>query len=151
MSPSPDQGSTVLPAADPGQRCTPLPPRSVVLLVDDDEAVRRVTARYLALLGYTVIEAGNAAQALAAGEGPVDVVLSDIGLPGIRGPALLEAIRFRRPSLRAILMTGYAEEALRPEDLPRDAGLLTKPFTLDELRACLAGSRDHTEQERVTT
>jgi two-component system cell cycle sensor histidine kinase/response regulator CckA len=121
----------------------------VVLLVDDDEAVRRVTARFLALLGYTVVEAGNAAQALAAAEGPVDVVLSDIVLPGIRGPALLEQLRSRRPSLRTVLMTGYAREALHLEELPQGTGLLTKPFTLDELRACLGGTGDHTEHERV--
>jgi CheY-like chemotaxis protein len=111
--------------------------RPTILLVDDDDAVRRVTARYLALLGYTVVEAADATRALAAAEGRVDVVLSDIGLPGMPGPALLEALRSRRPTLRAVLMTGFSMEALHPEAWPPGTRLLSKPFTIDELRACL--------------
>jgi CheY-like chemotaxis protein len=120
----------------------------VVLLVDDDDAVRRVTARYLALLGYTVVEAGEAGRALTAAEGRVDVVLSDIGLPGMSGPALIEELRSRRPTLRTVLMTGFALEALRPEDWPPGTGFLTKPFTVDELRACLDGTNNDSESER---
>lgn len=111
-----------------------------VLLVDDDDAVRKVTARYLAQLGYSVIEAADGRQALllTGPESRIDLVLSDIALPGMRGPALLSELRARCPSLGAVLMTGFAPEALHPEDWPPDTGFLAKPFTLQDLRLCLA-------------
>jgi len=111
-----------------------------VLLVDDDDAVSQVTARYLAMLGYTVVVAADAARALALAmqETRVDLVLSDIALPGMRGPALVRELRLRRPSLPTILMTGFAPETLSPEDLPHETGILTKPFTIEEIRVCLA-------------
>lgn len=121
-------------------RTRPGPSGITVLLVDDDAAVRRVTGRYLALLGYTVVEAASGwdALALTRAELRIDLLLSDIALPGMRGPALLEALRQQQPALRAVLMTGYAAEALDPGQWPANTGLITKPFTLDELRACLA-------------
>jgi CheY-like chemotaxis protein len=102
-----------------------------VLLVDDDDAVRKVTARYLARLGYSVVEAadGRRALQLTGPDSRIDLVLSDIALPGMRGPVLLSALRARCPSLRAVLMTGYAPEALQPEYWPPDTGFLAKPFT----------------------
>jgi len=111
-----------------------------VLLVDDDDAVRKVTARYLARLGYSVVEAadGRRALLLTGPESRIDLVLSDIALPGMRGPVLLSELRARCPSLRAVLMTGFAPEALHPEDWPPDTGFLAKPFTLQDLRLCLA-------------
>jgi CheY-like chemotaxis protein len=114
--------------------------RFTVLLVDDDDAVRRVMARYLKRLGCSVIEAADGLRALrlAGPESGIDLVLSDIALPGMRGPALVSESRARWPSLPAVLMTGFAPEALHPEDWPPDTPLLTKPFTLQDLRLCLA-------------
>lgn len=125
-------------------------PERAVLLVDDDAAVRRVTARYLALLGYTVIEAANAEEALAvsARDGRIDLVLSDIALPGIRGPALLQELRVRRPDVPAVLMSGFAPEALHPASWPAGTGFLTKPFDLSELRLSLRRYCDGSAVER---
>lgn len=130
------------PAARAGTR--PHPSRNgtgaTILLVDDDDAVRRVLARYLVQLGYWVIEAGDAVHALllTTPESRVDLVLSDIVLPGMRGPALLRELRLRWASVKTLLMTGYAEEALHREDWPPGTGLLVKPFALEELRLVLA-------------
>ncbi|HTS86850.1 MAG TPA: response regulator [Gemmatimonadales bacterium] len=114
--------------------------QGTILLVDDDDAVRSVIARYLVTLGYVVIEAGDAVHALylTTSESPVDLVLSDIVLPGLRGPALLHELRGRWPSVKTLLMTGFAEEALQPEDWPSGTGFLSKPFTIEELRLVLA-------------
>jgi DNA-binding NtrC family response regulator len=121
-----------------------------VLLVDDDAAVRRVTARYLVLLGYAVIEAANPADALAlaAVDVRIDVVVSDIALPGMRGPALLQELRVGRPTVGAVLMTGFALEALHPGDWPPGTGLLEKPFDIDELRLSLNRCRTGSASER---
>jgi len=146
MSPLPSP--TRPPAAGELQPPVPTCVRPTILLVDDDDAVRRVTARYLALLGYTVVEAADATRALAAAVGRIDVVLSDIGLPGMPGPALLEALRSTRPALRAVLMTGFSMEALHPESWPPDTRLLSKPFTIDELRACLGSGGDGSNRPR---
>jgi CheY-like chemotaxis protein len=88
------------------------------------------------------VEAADATRALAVPEGSVDLVLSDIGLPGMPGPALLEALRSRRPTLQAVLMTGFSMQALHLEDWPPNTQLLSKPFTIDELRACLERGGD---------
>ncbi len=121
-----------------------------VLLVDDDRSVRKVTARYLAQLGYTVLEAADAADALAlahAGSG-VDVVVSDIAMPGIRGPVLVRELQRRRPAIPAVLITGYAEEALQREDWPPGVVLLEKPFDVNQLRECLNECRTRAEDGR---
>ncbi len=121
-----------------------------VLLVDDDTAVRRVTARYLGLLGYRVLEAADASEALAlaAADVRIDVVLSDIVLPGMRGPALLQELRVLRPGVGAVLMTGFALEALHTADWPADTGFLTKPFDVGELRLSLSRCRTGLAVER---
>jgi CheY-like chemotaxis protein len=107
-----------------------------------------VTARYLGILGYTVLEAADATRALAAAEGRVDVVLSDIGLPGMPGPVLLKALRSRRPTVQAVLMTGFSMQVLHPEEWPPNTQLLSKPFTIDELRACLESGGDGSNRAR---
>jgi CheY-like chemotaxis protein len=111
-----------------------------VLLIEDDTAVRKVTIRYLGLLGFAVIEAASPAQALelAAPEERIDLVLSDIAMYGMRGPAVVHELRTRRPDLPAILMTGFAIEAVSNRCWPPRTRLLLKPFSLDELRATVA-------------
>jgi DNA-binding NtrC family response regulator len=133
------------PAAD---AWAPLHARPTILLVDDDDAVRRVTARYLAMIGYTVVQAEDATHALAAMDSDIDVVLSDVGLPGMPGPALLQTLHAQRPSLRKVLMTGLAGEALSEDGWPPNTSLLSKPFTIDELRACLSGRREGSADAR---
>ena len=87
--------------------------RETVLLVEDDENVRHVIARGLRAYGYTVLEAGNAREGVPLGthyEGDIHVLVTDIVMPGMRGPVLAAALRRSRPGLRVLLMSGYAEE-----------------------------------------
>lgn len=109
-----------------------------LLLVDDDQAVRKALAEQLAGLGYRVTEAENGVSALALLDGgmPVDLIVSDLSMPGLNGIALIQILQHRRPGLPAILLTGYAGEA---EALAVNMGtgrpfsLLRKPVTEVEL------------------
>ena len=117
-----------------------------VLLVDDDAAVRGVTAAQLSDLGLVVVEAGSAQEALARLEShpDFDAVLSDVVMPGPDGVALAAAIRERRPDLPILLMTGHADRARLVGEV-----VLDKPFTPQALVAALAeriGSRRVSDQ-----
>jgi PAS domain S-box-containing protein len=83
----------------------------VVLVVDDEPLVRRALARALGSRGYTVLEAdsGDEALALVEARGGVDLLLSDVVMPGMRGPELVRAFRARWPGRPALLMSGYPD------------------------------------------
>lgn len=144
------------PAVTPGAAATaepapsvPVPPASaaedmdltgksaVVLLVEDEEAVRRGGKRMLETRGYTVHEAGSGVEALDIMEeleGRVDIVVSDVVMPEMDGPTLLAELRKSYPDLKFIFVSGYAEDAFA-RNLPADAkfGFLPKPFSLKQL------------------
>ncbi|MCJ8509877.1 response regulator [Rhizobium lemnae] len=110
---------------------------AVVLLVEDEEAVRRGGKRMLETRGYTVHEAGSGTEALEIMEeleGKVDIVVSDVVMPEMDGPSLLRELRKSYPDLKFIFVSGYAEDAFA-RNLPADAkfGFLPKPFSLKQL------------------
>lgn len=110
---------------------------AVVLLVEDEEAVRRGGKRMLETRGYTVHEAGSGTEALDIMdelEGKVDIVVSDVVMPEMDGPTLLTELRKSYPDLKFIFVSGYAEDAFA-RNLPADAkfGFLPKPFSLKQL------------------
>ncbi len=108
-----------------------------VLLVDDEEIVREATAAMLTDAGYTVIQAGSAAEALkiAGGESEPDIVVADYKMPGMSGIELSEALRATRPSIPFLLITGFANLTDADADgLPR----LAKPFREVEITARVA-------------
>ncbi|WP_165219303.1 cell cycle histidine kinase CckA [Affinirhizobium pseudoryzae] len=110
---------------------------AVVLLVEDEEAVRRGGKRMLETRGYTVHEAGSGTEALDIMEeldGKVDIVVSDVVMPEMDGPSLLRELRKTYPDLKFIFVSGYAEDAFA-RNLPADAkfGFLPKPFSLKQL------------------
>ncbi len=110
---------------------------AVVLLVEDEEAVRRGGKRMLETRGYTVHEAGSGVEALeimAELEGAVDIVVSDVVMPEMDGPTLLSELRKSYPDMKFIFVSGYAEDAFA-RNLPADAkfGFLPKPFSLKQL------------------
>ena len=116
--------------------CGPVASRGRVLLVDDEELVRLATADMLSDLGYDVVEAKSAEQALRLiAEGLIlDLVVTDHLMPGMNGVELARHIRSERPAVPVLIVSGYAEaEGIAP-DLPR----LTKPFRIAELARCLA-------------
>ena len=110
---------------------------AVVLLVEDEEAVRRGGKRMLETRGYTVHEAGSGVEALDIMDeldGQVDIVVSDVVMPEMDGPSLLRELRKKYPDLKFIFVSGYAEDAFA-RNLPADAkfGFLPKPFSLKQL------------------
>ena len=107
-----------------------------VLLVEDEESVRRFAARALRRQGYAVLEAGNGLEALdvkAAHNGTVDLVVSDIVMPEMDGPTLLKELRKTNPDLKIIFMSGYADDALSSLDGGEEFAFLSKPFQLTDL------------------
>jgi signal transduction histidine kinase/CheY-like chemotaxis protein len=105
----------------------------IVLVVDDDEAVRNVTAGYLSDLGYDVIEANSGAAALETLERQdrIDAMVLDFAMPGMNGGELAREMRVRRPAAPILFATGYADaEALT--DVSEDL-IVRKPFTQAEL------------------
>ncbi len=109
--------------------------RGTALLVDDEDLVRLSTAEMLVDLGYAVVEASTAEEALQAirADARIDLVITDHLMPGISGTELAYTMRARRADLPVLVISGYAEVEGMAVDLPR----LTKPFTRDELAASL--------------
>ena len=112
--------------------------QGTILLVEDEKDLRGLNARGLASRGYTVLQAGNGVEAIEVLEkhdGEIDLVVSDVVMPEMDGPALLKELRRRRPDLKIVFVSGYAEEAFannRPEGQHR---FLAKPFSLKTLVA----------------
>ncbi|MCA1653261.1 MAG: response regulator, partial [Sphingomonadales bacterium] len=106
------------------------------LLVDDEELVRMSTAEMLDDLGYAVIEAESAEEAMRiVSEGErFDVLITDHLMPGMNGTDLAHSIQAERPNVPVLLVSGYAETHFMEAGLPR----LTKPFRKDELASSLA-------------
>jgi two-component system, cell cycle sensor histidine kinase and response regulator CckA len=108
-----------------------------LLIVEDEEAVRHLVARVLRKQGYHVLQASSGEQALeiaATATNPVDLLLSDIVMPGLNGRQLVQRLRAEQPGLRVILMSGYSDaEVLKHREVPPDTPFLQKPFTPAQL------------------
>jgi|SRR2546423_6486192 len=110
-----------------------------ILLVDDEQSVRAIVVKILRRANYNVIEAENgsaAVQIAKAHPGKIDVVLTDMYMPGLRGPEVVQAIAPTRPGLRALFMSGYADQDSRTA-VPIGANFLNKPFSGQELTAAV--------------
>jgi CheY-like chemotaxis protein len=111
-----------------------------VLLVEDEERVRHVSADALSDLGYKVIVTDGAAAALVALEthARIDLLFTDVVMPEVNGRDLALEARRRRPGLKVLFTTGYAKDTVVHDGVV-DPGthLLTKPFTVDQLAAKL--------------
>jgi two-component system cell cycle sensor histidine kinase/response regulator CckA len=108
-----------------------------ILLVEDEEAVRAFAGRALQARGYKVYEAASGQDALDLINGahdPIDLVISDVVMPGMDGPTLMRELRQRQPDVKIIFVSGYAEDVFE-RNLPEDETyqFLPKPFTLKEL------------------
>ncbi|MBC3195755.1 ATP-binding protein [Pseudomonas poae] len=120
---------TLLPYANAGE---------TVLIVEDDPAVRVLVSAVLKELGYAFVEAVDAVTAvpIIESEQRIDLMISDVGLPGMNGRQLAEIGRQIRPGLKVLFITGYAEHAaVRGGFLDPGMQLITKPFTFDLLTA----------------
>jgi two-component system cell cycle sensor histidine kinase/response regulator CckA len=119
-----------------------------VLLVEDEDMVRAVAERALVRAGYEVKACASGEEGLAAIAEPgaaFDIVVSDVVMPGMDGPAMVRAIRASRPKIPVLFMSGYAEEQLRRDiDIP-DMHFIAKPFSVaaigDKVGAVLRQAR----------
>lgn len=113
-----------------------------VLLVEDDPAIRLLVLEVLDELGYAALEAADGQEALAllGSNARLDLMITDVGLPGINGRQLAEIARQRRADLRVLFLTGYAEHATAiNEFLVPGMEMMTKPFSLAELARKIRG------------
>jgi CheY-like chemotaxis protein len=119
--------------------------KEVVLVVEDDANVREMVRECLAELGLEVLTAvdGEAGLDLLQSARGIDLLITDVGLPGLNGRQLADAARVARPGLRVLLMTGYAESAARGQVfLEQGLELIVKPFQLDKLTERVQGMLD---------
>ncbi|WP_346830540.1 response regulator [Pseudomonas abietaniphila] len=109
-----------------------------ILIVEDDPAVRALVSQVLGELGYAWLEAGDAVGAVPILESTqrIDLMISDVGLPGMNGRQLADIGRQMRPDLKVLFITGYAENAsVRAGFLDTGMQMITKPFAFDQLTA----------------
>jgi two-component system cell cycle sensor histidine kinase/response regulator CckA len=140
------------PRADAAEMVGEAPPRvprrggpHTVLVVDDAEDLRELTGKLLQREGYTVLVAGNADEALRVFEGnaSIDVLLTDVVMPGGSGPELAGRLVERRPALKVIYMSGYTEEAIVKHGVCNPGlALLPKPFTSEALGRRISDALD---------
>ena len=118
-----------------------------MMLVEDERAVRYLTRIILERAGYTVIEAANPEEALTVFRNhirDIDLVITDVVMPGSTGPALFQALLPQRPTLRVLYMSGYTSEAIvREGQLNIGESFLPKPFTADALTRRVRQLLDH--------
>ena len=112
---------------------------ATILLVDDDEALRRFVRRILIEQGFHVIEASDGAEALEVASAyaePVDLLLTDVIMPKVNGLVLAQRLLQKRPGIGVLYMSGYVEKSMLLAKHPESI-LLQKPFTPDALIAAV--------------
>ena len=111
-----------------------------ILVVDDDEGVRENLAELFELVGYDIVTAGSALEAMQKlADHDVSLLLTDYRMPGPNGVELIESARRLKPRLRAILMTAFGDSHTEIESVRRGAiGYVNKPFEADEITALVA-------------
>ncbi len=132
------QHERVAPSRRPAEEAAPDGGSETILLTEDEAPVRSLARILLERAGYTVVEAASPAEAQRRSESmaTIDLLLTDVVMPGGTGPELFRALSARRPKLRVLFMSGYAEQDLFDRVDVRHAGaFLSKPFSRQELIA----------------
>jgi two-component system cell cycle sensor histidine kinase/response regulator CckA len=132
-----------------GKKAGPVTGSETILIIEDDEMVRKYTERVLKGSGYRVLIAANGDEAVRiAGEheGPIHLMLTDVVMPGMSGQEIEERLRTLRPDIKVLYMSGYTDDAIVDNGvLDKDKMFLQKPFTIDALagkvREVLGGVR----------
>jgi CheY-like chemotaxis protein len=109
--------------------------KETILLVDDEQSVRSIVLKILRRASYSVLEAENGEAALRVAEahpGKIDLVITDMYMPGLRGPEVADRLARTRPGLRVLFMSGYADQDPRT-GVPAGANFLNKPFSGTDL------------------
>jgi PAS domain S-box-containing protein len=115
----------------------PLRASETILLVEDEEGVRRTTKRILIKSGYQVLEAGNGQEALelcGRHPGPIHLLITDVVMPGMSGKELTDRLALSFPAMKFLYVSGYADHAVVNHGiLEAGASFLPKPFTMESL------------------
>ena len=129
--------------------------RETILVVEDGDAVRNLVCAMLVQNGYRVLEARDAHHALRVCEKhpePIQLVLTDLVMPGMKGAELAECLCRARPGLRVLLMSGYAEARTLADWGCGQMAFLAKPFTsvqlVEKVREILGGARNGLTNQR---
>jgi len=111
-----------------------------ILITEDEDSLRAFVARALRLDGHETVEAADGAEGLEAlNEGRFDLLLSDIRMPVMDGIELAHKAAASQPGLKILLMTGYAEQRERADDLmEKIVDVVSKPFSLPDIRIAVA-------------
>lgn len=120
---------------------TAVPGSHTILLVDDEQAVRAIVVKILKRANYQVLEAESGDAALRIAEshsGKIDLLLSDMYMPGLRGPEVAQKLAPKCPGIRVLFMSGYADQDSR-SGVPEGANFLNKPFSGKELVTAVEG------------
>jgi CheY-like chemotaxis protein len=122
----------------------------VVLLVEDEDGVRRVARRALEMQRYRVLEAtgGEQAMELARSNPTIGLLVTDVMMPGLLGPALADSVREIIPGLPVLYMSGHAEDVARSGLHDSSVAFLAKPFTPSQLADKVREMLDATRRER---
>ncbi|TWI50923.1 CheY-like chemotaxis protein [Pseudomonas duriflava] len=115
----------------------PMGAGETILIVEDEPVVCALVVELPGELGYATLEAADAKEAIPLLESRqrIDLMISDVGLPGMNGRQLAEIARQHRPALKVLFATGYAEGSRAKDYLGPDMYLITKPFAMDALAA----------------
>ncbi|HEX4602476.1 MAG TPA: ATP-binding protein, partial [Candidatus Angelobacter sp.] len=114
-----------------------------ILLVEDEAALREITSEYLRSRGYKLLTASSGLQALEicrVHDAPIDILMTDIIMPGIQGPELVKAALDMRPQMRVIYVSGYTDRGLEIAASDPNAILLQKPYSLTDLAHTIRSS-----------
>lgn len=116
-------------------------PLATILLVEDDDAIRQLTNRWFRAAGYQVLEAGSGEEALARADlDTVDVVVTDVMMPGMTGLAMAQRLRDRQPDLPIVFMSGYVADVPEGPGLPERSAFVSKPMTSERLLEAVRSS-----------
>lgn len=148
-------GQQSTPGAEPSTLAPPFQSLPVgtetVLLVEDEALVRELAKRLLLQQGYQVLEARNGTEAdeLLQHAGTVNLVLTDVVMPGLGGRDLVNRLRLRQPSLRAVFMSGYSDSSIfDPDEMGENDTFVHKPFSPQDLLITVRAMLDGAEVRR---
>jgi CheY-like chemotaxis protein len=106
-------------------------PQETILVVEDDEGIRKLITTILQDQGYNILAAGDgieALQKLQMCKGPCHLVIADVIMPRMKGTAFIEAVQAMRPDARILYMSGYAGDTLQANGITANSPFLQKPF-----------------------
>jgi DNA-binding NtrC family response regulator len=134
MSQQHSDKSGAAPAAEP----------KTILLIDDEPSVRSIVMRILRRANYTVLEADGGESAITVAQahaGKIDLVISDLYMPGLHGPAVAEKLAALRPGLKVLFISGYADnDVVGRTGVPAGSNFLQKPFSGQDLTAAVTAA-----------